>query len=243
MGGTNTFACTFAECGRDPGHRSGARLTMATTVAALDMQFPPRSAMTADGQAARCRFPSLREQHPTPTQFADQRRRSSLDRICHVAEPLRRVQRPPWRACDERSRKSHGIARRDPHDRRRAASTRHHRDMRLPLPSQSTARSNRRRAPTAAALFLVAATCVLATTAAAAEPPVIAPPGIGTVNNDAMTVRGCRERLALPKASRPKDDDPRVDLDAVCRNILDSVRPKAAKPPASAARPASASPR
>lgn len=62
--------------------------------------------------------------------------------------------------------------------------------------------------------------------ASAASPPATA--RRGTVNDDAMTVKDCRNRLAMPKSARPRDDDPNVDLDAVCRNILDSMRPKAA---------------
>ena len=48
----------------------------------------------------------------------------------------------------------------------------------------------------------------------------ISPPSLGSINNDAMTMQRCRARLALPMNARPKDDDPRVDLDAVCRGML-----------------------
>lgn len=44
-----------------------------------------------------------------------------------------------------------------------------------------------------------------------------------SINDDAMTMHGCKERLALPKSKRPQDSDRRVDLDAVCRNMLDST--------------------
>ena len=46
------------------------------------------------------------------------------------------------------------------------------------------------------------------------------------VNFDAVTVDDCQHRLALPKAQRPVDPDPRVDLDNVCRNILSGMKAK-----------------
>lgn len=48
----------------------------------------------------------------------------------------------------------------------------------------------------------------------------ISPPSFGSINNNAMTMQRCRARLALPKNARPKDGDPRVDLDAVCHGML-----------------------
>ena len=82
-------------------------------------------------------------------------------------------------------------------------------------------------------LLVVAALC-LAEAAYAATPPAsaashVAPASLGNINNDAMTVKGCRERLALPKVRRPRDDDPNIDLDAVCRNMLDSKMPRIVK--------------
>jgi hypothetical protein len=59
----------------------------------------------------------------------------------------------------------------------------------------------------------------------------IPPARVGSINNDAMTMQQCRDRLSLPKHARPKDDDPRVDLDAVCTNLLHSQ----ASPPSRAA--------
>ena len=85
-----------------------------------------------------------------------------------------------------------------------------------------------------AGLVCALASTACATTASAPAASSTRAPKRGTVNDDAMTVQDCRDRLASAKASRPKDDDPNVDLDAVCRNILDSIQPKPpAKKPAS----------
>ena len=67
--------------------------------------------------------------------------------------------------------------------------------------------------------------------------PASQPPRVlkGGINSDAMTVDDCRRRLALPKRERPSDPDPRVDLDAVCRNILDATAPGASAPKRKAA--------
>lgn len=67
-----------------------------------------------------------------------------------------------------------------------------------------------------------AAAAQSASTAASQIPPA----HVGFINNDAMTMKGCRERLALPKRARLQDDDPRVDLDGVCRNMLGIPSPK-----------------
>src|SRR5262252_8915049 len=53
------------------------------------------------------------------------------------------------------------------------------------------------------------------------------------INLDAMTLDDCRARLALPKRERPRDPDARVDLDAVCANMLNS--PSRPRKPTSAA--------
>jgi hypothetical protein len=42
------------------------------------------------------------------------------------------------------------------------------------------------------------------------------------INKDAMTMQECRERLAAPLKERPQSDDPRINLDAMCRNMLSS---------------------
>jgi hypothetical protein len=70
--------------------------------------------------------------------------------------------------------------------------------------------------------LLTAPVFATAAEAAPASASQIAPARMGSINNDAMTMQRCRERLALPKNARPKDDDPRVDLDAVCTNMLGS---------------------
>jgi hypothetical protein len=40
------------------------------------------------------------------------------------------------------------------------------------------------------------------------------------INKDAMTMQECRDRLALPAKDRPRSDDPEVNKDAMCRNML-----------------------
>lgn len=40
------------------------------------------------------------------------------------------------------------------------------------------------------------------------------------INKDAMTMQACRDRLNQPKSQRIKSEDPRVDLDAICVNML-----------------------
>jgi hypothetical protein len=88
--------------------------------------------------------------------------------------------------------------------------------------------------PILIALFTVPAIAI-ASPAASSAASQIPPARVGSINNDAMTMQQCRDRLSLPKNARPKDDDPRVDLDAVCTNLLHS----SASPPSRAASPAS----
>jgi len=58
------------------------------------------------------------------------------------------------------------------------------------------------------------------------------------INKDALTMQDCRDRLALPKDKRRKSDDPRVDLDGVCENMLSAKEtPKPASAKASASTP------
>src|SRR5450755_740795 len=59
------------------------------------------------------------------------------------------------------------------------------------------------------------------------------------VNKDAMTMQDCRDRLALPASKRPKADDARIDLDAMCANML-GLPPAPKKTSRTASRPASA---
>lgn len=62
------------------------------------------------------------------------------------------------------------------------------------------------------------------------------------INKDAMTMQDCRDRLATPAKARPRSNDPAVDKDAMCRNMLSaSHRPAHAKPVARPARAASSS--
>lgn len=39
-------------------------------------------------------------------------------------------------------------------------------------------------------------------------------------NKDSMTMQECRDRLNAPAKERPASDDPRVNLDAMCLNML-----------------------
>jgi hypothetical protein len=59
------------------------------------------------------------------------------------------------------------------------------------------------------------------------------------VNKDAMTMQDCKDRLALPVNKRAKSEDPQINLDAICANML-SARRSANKAPASVPSPASA---
>lgn len=58
------------------------------------------------------------------------------------------------------------------------------------------------------------------------------------INKDAMTMQECRDRLAMPVKDRPRSDDPQVNKDAVCRNML-SASPRL-RGKGGAARPAGA---
>ena len=49
--------------------------------------------------------------------------------------------------------------------------------------------------------------------------PYVEPSKTG-INKDAMTMQECRDRLAAPKHDRPPSDDPAIDKDAVCVNML-----------------------
>jgi hypothetical protein len=46
------------------------------------------------------------------------------------------------------------------------------------------------------------------------------PPVKRGINKDAMTMQECGDRLDAPPNERPQSDDPRVDLDGMCRNML-----------------------
>ena len=56
-------------------------------------------------------------------------------------------------------------------------------------------------------------------------------------NKDAMTMEQCRERLAMPKDRRPRSDDPRIDKDAICENMLSSEPPAKQVAPGPASKP------
>jgi hypothetical protein len=64
------------------------------------------------------------------------------------------------------------------------------------------------------------------------------PPAKSGINKDAMTMQECRDRLAAPANERPASDDPRINLDAMCTNMLSAeARHKAvrAAPPSASA--------
>lgn len=44
------------------------------------------------------------------------------------------------------------------------------------------------------------------------------------INQDAMTMQDCRDRLAQPIGVRAKSQDRTIDLDAVCLNMLSAAR-------------------
>lgn len=46
------------------------------------------------------------------------------------------------------------------------------------------------------------------------------PPSKSGINKDAMTMQECRDRLAAPPKERPPSDDPEIDIDAMCKNML-----------------------
>jgi hypothetical protein len=54
----------------------------------------------------------------------------------------------------------------------------------------------------------------------AADSGAYAPPVKSGINKDAMTMQECRDRLAAPAKERPSSDDPLINLDAMCRNML-----------------------
>jgi len=59
------------------------------------------------------------------------------------------------------------------------------------------------------------------------------------INRDAMTMQDCKDRLALPRSQRPRSEDPDINLDAICANMLSADR-RASKQAPPARRPASA---
>jgi hypothetical protein len=44
------------------------------------------------------------------------------------------------------------------------------------------------------------------------------------INKDAMTMQECRDRLALPLKDRPKSDEPELNKDRMCENMLSVER-------------------
>lgn len=54
----------------------------------------------------------------------------------------------------------------------------------------------------------------------AADSGSYAPPVKSGINKDAMTMQECRDRLAAPVKARPSSDDPQINLDAMCTNML-----------------------
>jgi hypothetical protein len=89
--------------------------------------------------------------------------------------------------------------------------------------------------------IVVAIFALLGVTGANAGPPpssYVAPSKQG-INKDAMTMQECRDRLAAPANERPPSDDPRINIDGMCRNMLstdkafiDAQKAKAASTPA-----------
>ena len=57
------------------------------------------------------------------------------------------------------------------------------------------------------------------------------------VTNDALTMKDCRTRLELSPKNRPQSADPALDLDAICRNMLDISTSRMPKPAPSATQP------
>ncbi len=51
------------------------------------------------------------------------------------------------------------------------------------------------------------------------------------INSDALTMQECRARLAMPKNRRPPADDPTIDKDAICVNMLGARPPGKSSPP------------
>ena len=76
--------------------------------------------------------------------------------------------------------------------------------------------------------------------ALASDPPTpyVAPTKTG-INKDAMTMQECRDRLAAPKRDRPPSDDPAINKDAVCANMLGADK-TTHRPPARHVKAASA---
>ncbi|MDQ2733661.1 MAG: hypothetical protein M3Y55_01445 [Pseudomonadota bacterium] len=52
------------------------------------------------------------------------------------------------------------------------------------------------------------------------------------INKDAMTMQECRDRLALPVKDRPKSDEPEVNKDRMCENMLSVERHRPHRPAA-----------
>ena len=71
-------------------------------------------------------------------------------------------------------------------------------------------------------LFLATVLATFALGAHARPASQVSPSKPSSVNDDAMTIQKCRERMAMPKKARPKDDDPQIDLDRVCENLLNA---------------------
>ena len=67
------------------------------------------------------------------------------------------------------------------------------------------------------------------------------PPSKEGINRDAMTMQECRDRLAAPVKERPPSDDPSIDKDAICKNMLSvdkqSHKPTSKKPGNAASKP------
>jgi len=96
--------------------------------------------------------------------------------------------------------------------------------------------------------WLVMALCLSAAAGPALPAPAdkaYAPPAKGGINKDAMTMQECRDRLAAPPKQRPQSDDSRINLDAMCKNMLSEETGKLAqrKRAARAASAANARPR
>jgi hypothetical protein len=73
---------------------------------------------------------------------------------------------------------------------------------------------------------------------AGSQPSHYVAPSKHGINKDAMTTQECRDRLAAPANERPPSDDPRINIDGMCRNMLsmdkaflDSQKAKAASAP------------
>jgi hypothetical protein len=78
----------------------------------------------------------------------------------------------------------------------------------------------------------------LSDAAAGSRPSHYVAPSKQGINKDAMTMQECRDRLAAPANERPPSDDPRINKDGMCRNMLsmdkaflESQKAKAASAP------------